>query len=145
LFLFGFGAVVPKAHASNFIWPVRGEITTYFSDWHPGIDIADPCGTPIKASKSGTVTYAGWDTTGYGNRIDIDDHEDYERYGHLSAFDVSTGAWVTQGQEIGLMGATGNATGCHLHLEFHWHGWGSEGWGLPPAGNAVNPLLPLGL
>ncbi len=81
------------------------------------------CGTPVVSSKWGAATYAGWDNTGYGNMVTINDNIDYELYGHLQEIDVSYGQWVSQGQLIGLMGTTGRSTGYHTHLEFHWSGW----------------------
>lgn len=124
------------AHAyADFIWPTQPDgISTYFSSWHPGIDIMAPCGRQVVSSKWGTVTYAGWDNTGYGNMVVVDDSIDWERYGHLSEISVWYGESVSQGQQIGLVGSTGNSTGCHLHFEVGWYGWG---------GAAVDPLLPL--
>src|SRR6185503_14900346 len=99
-------------------WPARGVITTYFSSWHPGIDIAAAMGTGIAAADGGTVTFAGWNTWGYGNRIVIDHGNGYSTtYNHLSVISVRVGQSVGKGQQIALMGSTGHSTGPHLHFE----------------------------
>jgi len=87
-----------------------------------GIDIANPCGTPIYASAAGTIEVAdgaGWNW-GYGKYIQIQHSSGIETlYGHLSAIYVDPGQSVGKGQLIGLMGTTGRSTGCHLHFEVH--------------------------
>jgi murein DD-endopeptidase MepM/ murein hydrolase activator NlpD len=99
-------------------WPTRGVITTYFTGWHQGIDIAAPLGTPIAAADGGTVTFVGWDNTGYGNRLVINHGNGYSTtYNHLSAFLVRSGQTVSKGQQIARMGSTGRSTGSHLHFE----------------------------
>ena len=84
---------------------------------HAGIDLAVSSGTPVYASDGGTVIRAGW-FGGYGNCVEID-HENgrVTRYGHNSAILVDVGDKVYQGQEIALVGSTGNSTGPHLHFE----------------------------
>ena len=84
---------------------------------HSGIDIPGPLGTPIRASASGIVRFAGL-AGGYGNMIEIDHGDGLEtRYGHLSRILVSPGMTIGQGQVLGLMGSTGRSTGSHLHFE----------------------------
>lgn len=84
---------------------------------HKGIDIAVPCGTPVVASATGTTTYAGAQD-GYGKIVVIDHCNGYETaYAHLDKIVTSRGAQVQRGARIGLAGATGNATGPHLHYE----------------------------
>ena len=90
---------------------------------HTGLDVAAPTGTAIKAAASGTVTYASWSTTGYGNCIIISHGNGIETlYGHCSALYVSVGQYVEQGATIGAVGSTGNSTGPHLHLEIRSNG-----------------------
>lgn len=90
---------------------------------HKGLDIAAPTGTPYKAAESGTVTFAGWSTTGYGNCIKISHGNGVETlYAHSSAIYVSVGQTVSQGEVIGLVGSTGWSTGPHLHLEIRVNG-----------------------
>lgn len=84
---------------------------------HTGIDFHAASGTTVHAVGSGTVVEAGWGGA-YGNQIVIKMADGmYTMYGHLSSIGVSVGQTVTPGQPIGLSGATGNATGPHLHFE----------------------------
>ncbi len=109
---------LPPAPTGRLSWPTRGVITTYFSGWHPGIDIANSLGTPIGAADGGTVIWAGWDNTGYGYRVVINHGNGYSTtYNHLSVISVRVGQSVGKGQTVGLMGSTGNSTGPHLHFE----------------------------
>jgi peptidoglycan hydrolase-like protein with peptidoglycan-binding domain len=99
--------------------------------FHAGVDFPAPSGTTVRAAGSGRVVFAGW-LSGWGNLVVIA-HALHERtrYAHLSAFLVRQGAWVATGTPIGRVGATGDATGPHLHFEVVVH-------------NAnVNPLLAL--
>ncbi len=108
----------PQIATGRLQWPTRGSITTYYSGWHPGIDIAAPFGTPIGASDAGRIVYAGWDRQGYGNRIIVNHGNGITTtYNHLSAFLVQVGQNVSKGQVIARMGSTGNSTGPHLHFE----------------------------
>jgi murein DD-endopeptidase MepM/ murein hydrolase activator NlpD len=84
---------------------------------HKGIDLAAPTGTPIYAPADGFVAKAER-FGGYGNYIQIEHGGKIEtRYGHLSAYAVSAGQYVHKGELIGYVGATGDATGPHLHYE----------------------------
>ncbi|GGN59356.1 peptidase [Streptomyces albiflavescens] len=87
------------------------------SGYHTGVDFVVPTGTTIKAIAAGTVVSAGWGGA-YGNQVVIQ-HADgrYSQYAHMSSLSVSAGQTVTEGQQIGLSGATGNVTGPHLHFE----------------------------
>jgi murein DD-endopeptidase MepM/ murein hydrolase activator NlpD len=91
---------------------------------HAGEDMAAPIGTPIHAISSGVIVFAGVEE-GYGNKIEIR-HWDgtCSWYGHLSKIEVKVGQKVSPGEQIGLVGETGDATGPHLHLEIHPHGGG---------------------
>ena len=110
-------------------WPTTGEISSPFglrwngSDFHPGIDIADDTGTPIMATADGVVTDAGWNSGGYGNKVDIDHGNGImTRYGHASEVIVHAGQHVKRGQVIAYMGSTGFSTGPHLHYEVRVNG-----------------------
>ena len=90
-----------------------------YSKMHTGVDWSAPRGTPIIASGNGVVEEAGW-SSGYGRHTVIRHANGYKTsYSHQSAIakGVSEGARVRQGQVIGYVGATGLATGAHLHYE----------------------------
>lgn len=103
----------------TFIWPVGyRRITQAYWYGHPAIDVGVPEGTPLYASDTGTVTWAGWNVYGYGNLIVINHGNGYETYyGHLNGINVYPGQVVTQGQHIGATGNTGRSSGPHLHFE----------------------------
>lgn len=109
--------------------PVTGRITSRFGavesirdHTHKGIDIAATRGTPILATASGTVTFAGW-SSGYGYLVKIDHGNGVETYyGHCSKLYVSAGDTVEAGEQIAAVGSTGNSTGPHLHLEIRING-----------------------
>jgi murein DD-endopeptidase MepM/ murein hydrolase activator NlpD len=110
------------------------------SGYHTGLDFAAPTGTLIKAVHSGTITQAGWDGSyGYKTVLTLDDGTEVW-YAHQSSISVSVGQKVATGDVIGRVGATGNVTGAHLHLEVHPDGSASgidpmawlRGFGLNP-------------
>jgi len=114
--------------SSGFIWPVNGPITSPFCEqraWescHPGIDIAVPSGTPIRASAAGTVAIAGPES-GYGNYTCIDHGGGVSTcYAHQQSISVSVGQQVSQGQVIGISDCTGLCFGPHLHFEVRING-----------------------
>ncbi|GGN02028.1 M23 family metallopeptidase [Streptomyces fuscichromogenes] len=89
------------------------------SGYHTGLDFAAPTGTLIKAVHSGTVTEAGWaGSYGYRTIITLDDGTELW-FCHQSSIGVKVGQKVSTGDVIGRVGATGNVTGPHLHLEVH--------------------------
>lgn len=98
-------------------WPAPGGyVSQYFSGGHPALDIAAPCGNSVLAVWSGSVVFAGWKDNGGGYVVDIQfDNGLVGSYNHLSAIYVG-GGWVPAGTHLGAVGATGLATGCHLHL-----------------------------
>ena len=111
------------------IWPTTGEVTSPYglrwggTDFHPGMDIANDMGTPIVATADGVVEYAGWNSGGYGNMVDINHGNGImTRYGHASQVVVSVGQQVKRGQLIAYMGSTGFSTGPHVHYEVHVNG-----------------------
>lgn len=102
-------------------WPAAGPVVSPFGyrgrDFHAGIDIAAGTGAPVAAAESGRVVRAGW-YGGYGKCVDISHGSGViTRYAHLSSVAVRVGEQVARGQLIGRVGATGNATGPHLHFE----------------------------
>ncbi|MFB7593245.1 M23 family metallopeptidase [Streptomyces sp. NPDC056160] len=89
------------------------------SGHHTGLDFAAPTGTLIKAVHSGTVTEAGWaGAYGYRTVLTLDDGTELW-FCHQSSINVTAGQKVSTGEVIGRVGATGNVTGPHLHLEVH--------------------------
>jgi murein DD-endopeptidase MepM/ murein hydrolase activator NlpD len=91
---------------------------------HLGVDFAAPVGTPVRAVSAGTVSYSGW-LAGMGRCVRLDHVRDItSAYAHLSriAAGVREGATVERGQVIGYVGASGLATGPHLHFEIHRDG-----------------------
>ena len=110
----------------GFCWPCPGYygITSGFKwRWgrqHKGIDISSSgiYGKPIVAADSGTVIVAGYNNGGYGNYVMVDHGNGFiTLYGHMSAYAVSSGQRVSQGEVIGYVGNTGRSTGPHLHFE----------------------------
>ncbi|MFE3329683.1 M23 family metallopeptidase [Streptomyces sp. NPDC059176] len=99
------------------------------SGYHTGLDFAAPTGTPVKAVHGGTVKSAGW-SGAYGYRIVLELEDGTEVwYCHLSSMTVSAGQKVSTSETIGRVGATGNVTGPHLHLEVH-----------TPGGDGIDPM-----
>jgi murein DD-endopeptidase MepM/ murein hydrolase activator NlpD len=89
---------------------------------HLGIDYAAPAGTAVRSVGDGTVDFAGWQN-GYGNVVQLSHGNGHATtYAHLSRIDVKQGQRVEQGQRVGTVGATGWATGPHLHFEFRVNG-----------------------
>ncbi|MER7748109.1 M23 family metallopeptidase [Streptomyces bacillaris] len=99
------------------------------SGQHTGTDFAGAAGSPLKAVHSGTITSAGWSGSyGYRTVLQLEDGTEIW-YAHQSSIDVSVGQKVSTGDTIGRMGATGNVTGVHLHLEVRTAG-----------GSAMDPI-----
>ena len=115
------------AQATPTMWPADGWLSGSYGyridpftgerDFHSGVDISTRRGQPVYAAATGRVASA--ERSGaYGNLIHIDHGFDLStRYGHLSAFAVEPGATVERGDVIGYAGATGRATGHHVHYE----------------------------
>ena len=94
----------------------RTSPTAGASSYHQGIDIDGNTGDPVWAARAGIVTVAGWSNAA-GNYVKIDHRDGFQSiYMHLNSFSTSSGAVVSAGQTIGTMGATGVATGDHLHF-----------------------------
>jgi peptidoglycan DL-endopeptidase CwlO len=113
---------------SGLIWPVNGPVVSGFGprtingsyEFHPGIDIAVPSGTPIRAAAAGTVIFTEPESSsgGYGNYTCIDHGGGLSTcYAHQESFAVSAGQQVSQGQIIGYSDCTGYCFGPHVHFE----------------------------
>ncbi len=107
--------------------PVWGRITSRFGyrrdpfdgryEFHDGVDIRAPWGTPVRATAEGKVIYAGW-KAGYGKTVIIRHAYGFRTlYAHMSKIKVKPGRWVKSGQIIGYVGSTGRSTGPHVHYE----------------------------
>ena len=115
----------------GFIWPVRGRISGVYGSQrilngeprqpHRGVDIAAPPGTLIAAMADGVVSLAASGMYFTGGTLMIDHgHGLHSIYAHMSELDVALGQKVRTGQTIGKVGATGRATGPHLHWGVFW-------------------------
>ncbi len=109
------------------VWPTRGYLSAGFGnrrdpftgqpDFHPGIDISTPIGTPVHAPADGVIVSVGV-RGGYGNAIVVDHGFGViTRYEHLDRFNVAAGDKVRRGDVIGFVGSTGKSTAPHLHYE----------------------------
>ena len=104
------------------IWPLSDRVIISPFGWrrsrfHEGIDLKAPQGTQIQAAHSGVVAYCGHKLNGYGNTIILKSDNLVTVYGHNRRNLVSAGEQIERGQVIAEVGATGNATGPHLHFE----------------------------
>jgi len=122
------GAVADGAVGSGvFIWPANNHFLSG-CDYNPstnhwGIDIDGDEGDPVYAADSGVIVYAGWNDWGYGYMVVVNHGNGWQTfYAHLSAIYVSCGASIWQGNVMGAYGATGNASGAHLHFEMMYNG-----------------------
>jgi murein DD-endopeptidase MepM/ murein hydrolase activator NlpD len=112
------------------IFPIRGG-HQYWDGWgagrgHEGQDVGANCGTPLVAAEPGKVVFKGYDGGGYGYYIivNVRSANRAEVYAHMKGkATVGQGSKVKTGERIGKVGATGNASGCHLHFEYHKGDW----------------------
>jgi murein DD-endopeptidase MepM/ murein hydrolase activator NlpD len=116
------------------MWPILGPINSGFGEredpvlgtgegeFHKGVDIGSPDGTPVHAPANGRVIKASMGG-GYGREIEIDHgNGTVTVYGHLSGWNVVEGQTVVKGEVIGYVGHSGRVTGSHLHYEVQVHG-----------------------
>jgi murein DD-endopeptidase MepM/ murein hydrolase activator NlpD len=121
-------------------WPVAGRMMGGFGnrmnpfsdegarEFHPGVDISAPTGTPVKATAAGIVIEARYTTGGYGRLVVIDHGGGYQTYyAHLSRIAVQMGQQIRRGETVGAVGSSGRTTAPHLHYEVR------------TGGNPVNP------
>ncbi|WP_338818544.1 hypothetical protein MTCOM_24320 [Moorella thermoacetica] len=116
----------------SLIWPLIGAITSGFGwrggEFHHGLDIAGNMGDKIRAALAGKVVLSGWGNSIYGRMVKIDHGNGLETvYAHTSRNLVKEGEYVQAGEPIAEVGATGNASGPHVHFEVR------------EKGKAVNP------
>ncbi|PLT28991.1 peptidase M23 [Peribacillus deserti] len=134
-------APAPAVSSGSFTRPAAGTLSSNFgARWgtkHMGVDIAGPGYIPIVAAADGVVSRA-YTSSSYGNVVFISHSINGQVYttvyAHMQSFSVSTGQVVAKGQQIGVMGSTGQSTGQHLHFELHKGSWNAA------KSNAVNPV-----
>jgi murein DD-endopeptidase MepM/ murein hydrolase activator NlpD len=117
----------PPRSPLRFAWPLQAPVSERFgprgSGFHSGIDFAAPAGTPVAAAGRGCVESARWDAGGYGNLVVIRHRMGMTSwYAHLGSIDVRRGTCLIAGHRIGTVGATGRASGPHLHFELRRDG-----------------------
>ena len=116
-----------SAPGDKLMWPVAGRLVSGFGMMrhpilgyvrlHAGIDIAAPSGTTVKATADGVVSFSGWNGGG-GNTIVVEHGHGFSScYAHNRANAVTVGQRIKRGETVGYVGATGNATGSHVHYE----------------------------
>jgi murein DD-endopeptidase MepM/ murein hydrolase activator NlpD len=115
-------------------WPVEGTLTSLFgtrdhvmgggsAQFHAGIDIAVPVGTPVQAAYDGIVVFAGYNGA-YGKAVKLEHVNGYSTlYAHNARLLVHVGQTIKAGQVICLSGSSGRSTGPHVHFEVHKDGW----------------------
>jgi murein DD-endopeptidase MepM/ murein hydrolase activator NlpD len=126
--------LTPAKTAHGLRWPVQGPLTSPFgqrdhvmggggTQFHAGIDISVPAGTPVQAAQEGTVVFAGYNGA-YGRAVKLDHPNGLSTlYAHNSRILVHVGQNIKAGQVICLSGSTGRSTGPHLHFEVHKDAW----------------------
>lgn len=131
------GGVVTSPFSRARLHPVLGIVKP-----HRGIDVAGACGAPVRATGAGTVVYVFRNPT-FGLGADVEHPGGWiTRFGHMQVLSVRAGQAVSRGDELGRVGATGLASGCHVHYEVFMRGrWvdpglllgdaDEEGLGLP--------------
>lgn len=118
-------------YAGGFDWPVTGRVSGVYGSQriyngtpkspHSGLDVAAPKGTPLLAPAPGVVSFAQPDLYLTGGTVLLDHgHGLSSSFLHLSRIDVVVGQRVERGERLGLVGATGRATGPHMHWGMNW-------------------------
>ncbi len=134
--------------ALGFGWPLQGRISGVFGSQriyngiprspHSGLDVAAPAGTPLRAPAAGIVVFADPDLYLTGGTVLIDHgHGLSSAFLHLSRIDVEVGDRVARGQVFGTVGATGRATGPHMHWGLNWFDSRLDPAGLPGIATAT--------
>lgn len=125
--------ITPAQSAIQFQLPHPGYLTTSFSNYHPGIDIATGLGMPIRPLTKGIVTEAGYNFWGLGLMVEVEHTGGFKSlYAHMGKIYVEKGKEVDVGDLLGEVGLTGHTTGPHTHLELS-----KDGQKIDP-----RPLLP---
>lgn len=130
----------PARSPLSLAWPLLGLRGDTFGPrrdrFHTGVDVAAAAGKKVAAAGAGRVAYAGWLPGGWGYEVTVDHGSGLRSmYAHLSRVDVAVGDRVAAGDQVGLVGASGDATGPHLHFELRLRGAAIDPLtALPPTG-----------
>lgn len=112
--------IEPGTLSEPFSLPHPGYITTTYSAWHPGVDIAIGLGMPIHPILKGKVTAINYGFFGYGNQVTVEHEQGYKStYSHMGKIYAKAGDTVTKTSILGQVGLTGRTTGPHTHLEIY--------------------------
>lgn len=98
-------------------FPVEGLLTQRFTLTHPGIDLSQPLGAPVRATHSGQVAFTGWSDIGYGYLVIVQSGPFITYYAHNTSVNVAVGDTVSKGAIVAWSGSTGNSSGPHVHYE----------------------------
>jgi hypothetical protein len=97
--------------------PVGGVLTQRYHRYHSGIDLGVPMETPVVATHSGIVTFAGWSEVGYGYLVIVQSGTYITYYAHNSSFNVTVGQSIGKFSVVAWSGSSGNSSGPHVHYE----------------------------
>lgn len=112
------GEVIAESFSKPLILPHPGYLSTRFSNWHPGIDIATGLGMPIHPVTEGVITTVGRDFFGLGNFVEVLHQNGFRsKYAHMGRIYVKVRDKVTSENILGEVGLTGHTSGPHTHLE----------------------------
>lgn len=117
------GEVISSSFSKPLILPHPGYLSTKFSSWHPGIDLASGLGMPIHPIIDGQVLETGFDIWGLGNYVIISHENGFvSKYAHMGKVYIKKGDKVSTESILGEVGLTGHTSGPHTHLEVTLHG-----------------------
>lgn len=117
------GEVIAQSFSKPLVLPHPGYMSTRFSSWHPGIDIATGLGMPIHPVTSGEIIEVGRDLFGLGNFVTVIHENGFQsKYAHMGRIYVKVGDKVTSENTLGEVGLTGRTSGPHTHLEITRNG-----------------------
>lgn len=117
------GEIIAESFSKPLVLPHPGYISTRFSSWHPGIDIATGLGMPIHSVTEGVITTVGRDFFGLGNFVEVLHQNGFRsKYAHMGRIYVKVGDKVTSENILGEVGLTGHTSGPHTHLEITRNG-----------------------
>lgn len=116
-------SVTAQPVALTFSLPHPGYVSTKYSSWHPGVDIATGLGMPVHPIAPGTVSGVYFELFGLGHHVEVTHDGGYtSTYGHMGSIYVKVGDKVTEASILGQVGLTGRTTGPHTHLELTKNG-----------------------